>query len=142
MEAEMSAAVRRSASQSQVRSRSNRQPDAAASTRAPLAFVEPLEVRALMNGALQVSVNFQPSGATIPPGFVADVGNQFGDRGNGFSYGWDHTNTRYARLRTGAAPGPEYLSHQDMYRSGAGKRWELAVPNGTYRVHVVAGDPR
>ena len=94
-----------------------------------------------MHNGLQVSVNFQPADALVPAGFVADVGNKFGDRGNGFSYGWNRSNTRYARLRTGASPGPGYLSHQDMYRSNGGTRWELAVPNATYRVRIVAGDP-
>jgi hypothetical protein len=31
------------------------------------------------------------------------------------------------------------LNH--LQKPGGASRWELAVPNGRYRVHVVAGDP-
>src|SRR3712207_2624023 len=53
-------------------------------------WVEPLERRLLM--APDLSVNFQPSGASVPAGFVADTGAVFAARGNGFSYGWDADN--------------------------------------------------
>jgi N-acetylneuraminic acid mutarotase len=87
-------------------------------------------------------VNFQPPGAAVPAGYLADEGAVFGDRGNGLSYGWDVLNTAYARDRNAAnSPDQRYDTFNSMQRSGAGSVWEIAVPNGSYSVHVVAGDP-
>jgi N-acetylneuraminic acid mutarotase len=87
-------------------------------------------------------VNFQPPGAAVPAGYLADAGAVFGDRGNGLSYGWDVLNTAYARDRNAAnSPDQRYDTFNSMQRSGAGSVWEIAVPNGSYSVHVVAGDP-
>jgi hypothetical protein len=87
-------------------------------------------------------VNFQAPGATYP-GYVADIGAPFGDRGNGFTYGWSGDNTSVAwtvgpRTR-GDATSPD-LRYDSLIHMGA-FNWEIAVPNGTYTVHVVVGDP-
>ena len=39
--------------------------------------------------ALEVKINFQDSDSETPDGYLADIGEIFGDRGNGYSYGWD-----------------------------------------------------
>ena len=86
-------------------------------------------------------INFQPGGAMVPAGYVADAGYVFGDRGSGLSFGWDADNRSSARDR-GAATSPDQrydtFTHTQLY--GA-RTWELAVPNGEYAVRVVAGDP-
>lgn len=46
---------------------------------------------------LNARINFQPDGVDAPAGYAVDSGSAYGDRGNGFTYGWscDHTaNTR------------------------------------------------
>ena len=87
-------------------------------------------------------VNFQPAGSAVPAGYSADTGLVFGDRGNGLSFGWNANNASYARDRNAASsPDQRYDTLNQMQRSGGGTVWELAVPNGTYTVHVVAGDP-
>ena len=58
-------------------------------------------------GASTLRVNFQSNGAQIPDGYLPDYGAAFGDRGNGWSYGWDVDNTANARDRNNiGAPGP------------------------------------
>src|SRR5207247_9121660 len=60
-------------------------------------------------------------------------------RGNGLSYGWSGDNTTQSRDRNSASsPDQRY----DTLVEFNGKTWELAVPNGIYLVHMVAGDPR
>ena len=38
--------------------------------------------------AFTALVNFQPAGASIPSGYIADTGAEYGAR-NGFTYGWE-----------------------------------------------------
>jgi hypothetical protein len=65
----------------------------------------------------------------------------FGDRGGGYVYGWNADNTANARNRnSGASPDERHDTHVAM-QSGGSYRWDIAVPNGLYRVRLVAGDP-
>ena len=104
-----------------------------AAAAAAVMTVEHLEARRLM--ALAVDVNFQPANAAAPAGFVVDSGLAYGNRGNGFTYGWNAAN---ATTRDRNA-----LSDQefDTLIHASGKTWEIAVPNGTYNLKLVAGDP-
>jgi hypothetical protein len=90
----------------------------------------------------RAQINFQREGATTVPGYVPDSGAVFGNRGGGLKYGWDADNTANARVR-GATNSPNFLydSLNHMQRNGANRKWEIAVPNGTYTVHLVMGDP-
>src|SRR5262249_37519862 len=76
-------------------------------------------------------------------GYVKDIGLAFGDRGNGFSYGWNIDNTANARDRDAAnSPDERYDSLNHLQKpSNPNAFWELAVPSGTYTVRLVAGDP-
>ena len=104
---------------------------------------ETLERRALLHGTgFEAFVNFQPASAAVPAGYVADTGAVFGDRGNGLSYGWDVNNAAFTRDRNSALSADQrYDTLTHMMRLGGGTKWELAVPNGTYEVRLVAGDP-
>jgi hypothetical protein len=74
-------------------------------------------------------------------GYLDDYGAEFGDRGNGQSYGWAVDNSANDRLRGALiSPDPRYDTLTHLQRNGD-MVWEAAVPNGTYRVHLVAGDP-
>lgn len=89
------------------------------------------------------SIDFEAkTGGTLKPGDRADFGQKFGNRNNGLSYGWDVDNTGNARNRGNKrSPDSRYDSFNHMQRSGADRKWEMAVPNGLYQVIVVAGDP-
>jgi hypothetical protein len=85
-----------------------------------------------------LNVNFQPAGAPVPAGYQEDSGLAFGDRGNGLRYGWSSDKTAGARDRDSAAsPDQRY----DTLLHMGGGTWEAELPNGSYRVRVVAGDP-
>ena len=88
-------------------------------------------------------INFQPAGAPIPAGFLADTGAVFANRGNGYSFGWNANNSTTARDRNAAnSPDQRYDTLQHMQKpENPSAVWELAVPNGQYRVRVVSGDP-
>lgn len=107
---------------------------------APAPF-ETLEARRLMHGAVQLAVNFQPAGAAVPAGYVADVGQVFGDRGDGLAFGWNADNAAHGRDRNSTrSPGQQYDTLTHMQKSGGGRVWEIALPNGQYFVRAVAGD--
>jgi N-acetylneuraminic acid mutarotase len=84
-------------------------------------------------------VNFQPAASPVPAGYVADAGAVYGDRGNGLSYGWDLSTATFARDRN-LVPDQRWDTNTSMQRAGGGSVWEIAVPNGNYTVHLVAGD--
>ncbi len=79
----------------------------------------------------------------LPQGYVADAGLAYGNRGNGFHYGWNLDNTKVARDRNAAnSPDQRYDTLTHLRQSSTiNARWEMAVPNGSYTVRVVAGDP-
>jgi hypothetical protein len=97
-----------------------------------------------------VNVNFanatngQPANnpAPTPPGYFQDVGNLFGDRGNGYSYGWDRDITPDGRWRQAAnSPDLRYDTFMHLIKATPPAVWNIAIPNGFYQVHIVAGDP-
>jgi glucose/arabinose dehydrogenase len=103
-----------------------------------MSSIEPLESRQLLS--VSVKINFQPPSAPVPAGYLADKGEVYGNRANGFSYGWDVANTGYRDRNSANSPDQRYdtLTHTQLYDK---RTWSLAVPNGTYAVRVVAGDP-
>ncbi|OHB66563.1 MAG: hypothetical protein A2Y77_14485 [Planctomycetes bacterium RBG_13_62_9] len=93
------------------------------------------------NGApFTVKVNFQLATAQVPPGYLPDSGLAFGDRGNGYTYGWSRDISADSRDRGNAHPDQRYdtLIH---FQKGADAIWEIVIPNGKYNVLLVCGDP-
>jgi hypothetical protein len=76
----------------------------------------------------------------VPDGYQPDYGFVYGDRGNGFSYGWDVDNSANTAVRH-VNPDPRYDRLIAMEVPGGGQVWEIALPDGTYDVHLVSGDP-
>ncbi len=78
------------------------------------------------------SVNFQPADAPTPVGFLVDSGEPFSStRG----YGWDaRVGTRDRRK-----PVPHVLD--TLVFTSESREWNLALPNGWYRVWFAMGDP-
>jgi hypothetical protein len=63
--------------------------------------------------------------------------------GNGLSYGWNSDNSVNARDRD-SSRSPDELHDGFIHMqkpSDPNASWKIAVPNGTYTVHLVAGDP-
>lgn len=89
-------------------------------------------------GAFNAFINFQPAGAAVPTGYVADTGAVYGARSGDLTYGWASDNTSYTRDRN-SANSPDQRYDTLNHLSGS-KRWDIAVPDGQYEVHLVAGD--
>ncbi|MEA2711981.1 MAG: hypothetical protein QOF78_4582, partial [Phycisphaerales bacterium] len=108
--------------------------NASGSANNKIAFVE---ITPITTG---VKINFQPVGRPIPTGYFADTGALFGNRGNGFSYGWNATASSFARDRNAFGVDQQYdtFIHTQLFGE---RTWELGVANGTYEVRIVAGDP-
>lgn len=96
----------------------------------------------LLTPAFHANVNFGPAGAAVPAGYTPDTGLSYGARSGGPSFGWNIDNTTNGRDR-GATSSPDqrYDTLIHMQRTGSATVWELAVPDGSYLVHVVVGDP-
>ena len=87
----------------------------------------------------RAKVNFQPSTSATPAGYLSDSGAVFGNRGNGYSYGWNASNSANTRERNATAD-QRYDTLIHMQNNGS-FTWEIAVPRGTYTVKFIAGDP-
>jgi hypothetical protein len=88
-----------------------------------------------------IRINFQTQDSSTPDGYLADEGFTFGDRTDGYRYGWSSNNRRNAR-DYGAPPGLDLrygTLNEILPRNNFA--WEIDLPNGSYRVRIVAGDP-
>jgi hypothetical protein len=93
-----------------------------------------------LSGNFNVKINFQPAGSPVPDGMLADTGAVFGNRGNDQSYGWNADNSANARDREDSRSPDQRYDTFNHTQLGGTFTWELAVPNGTYTVRVVAGE--
>ncbi len=94
-----------------------------------------------MIGGFHANINFQPQSAAIPSGYIADAGDRFDYRTNGWSYGWNIDDTANAVDRNATnSPDQRYDTFNTMQTDLSGQIWSLALPNGIYWVHLVAGD--
>jgi hypothetical protein len=87
-----------------------------------------------------IKINFQLAGADVPEGYLPDTGLVFGDRGNGYSYGWSQDMTGQTRDRNNAAAADQRYDTL-IHFMGTGAVWEIELPPGFYRVFIVCGDP-
>jgi|GEM_PF-459814 len=83
-----------------------------------------------------VRVNFQKPEDDIPSGYVGDYGNYYGDRGNGFTYGWNKNHT--GTMRDYGLSGDPKLDTIVNFETNS--NWRLAVANGLYDVEATIGD--
>ena len=99
-----------------------------------------------ISGAFQASFKFGPNDAAMVPGYMPDSGQAYHRDENGYTVGWtdyDWDNDDNASQTFGGDPTVPTLT-------GSGIRtlsddhdlaWQVDVPNGTYYVKLVAGDP-
>ena len=91
--------------------------------------------------SLPVNISFQPASFPLQSGYRGDFGYTYGDRGSGYTYGWnvDHTSRTFAY-----SPLPGYESiwgaQWSLIKmiSGTSTTWEIALSNGTYDVSILA----
>ena len=109
--------------------------------RAPVATAQKVSFQE----AKPIAINFQDATSAGFPGYLADKGLPYGDRGNGQSYGWNKDNSANARNRDQTdkvlSPDERYDTFNHMQKPDGPWFWEIAVPNGTYLVHIVGGEP-
>jgi hypothetical protein len=89
-------------------------------------------------------IHFSNTTTQVPAGYINDIGLPYGPRGNGLTFGWNVNNTKHARDRDNpASPDERYDSFNRMQAPSRPRAasWQIAVPNGTYTVHLSAGDP-
>jgi hypothetical protein len=88
-------------------------------------------------------INFSNSTKQVPPGHINDVGQAYGSRVKNLSFGWNTNRTGYTRNRNSKrSPDESHDSFILMQNpNGSSGNWSIAVPNGKYSVHVLAGDP-
>jgi hypothetical protein len=102
---------------------------------------------------LTAKVSFLPATANPPAGYLADHGAVFGAHTNGFAYGWsedmrgqvrDRNEGRYKKDKNPNLKTPDrrydFIAYMDNDKLKAPATWEIALPNGTYKVRMVAGD--
>ena len=105
-------------------------------------FVETLESRQLLHSALDATFSFQPASAPTPTNEIADTGAVYGDRGNGYTYGWQINAADDMRKRNLISNGrlDAFVQLGDATYNAA--TWELSVPNGEYEVTLTSGDAK
>ena len=99
-------------------------------------LVEGLENRQLLASTFSAAVNFGPITARAP-GMLADYGASYGIRRGGITYGWSSDLTA-STVNTAAT---KVVRNNTFINIPSGSEWDISVPNGTYSVYVVAGDP-
>ena len=97
-------------------------------------------VTGIANGR-PVKINFQQAGGEVPEGYLPDYGEAFGDRDEGWKYGWDRDIQGDARNRGSADAIDERYDTLLHLEKGAPAIWEIELPNGVYELFLVCGDP-
>ncbi|MCH8218596.1 MAG: discoidin domain-containing protein [Planctomycetes bacterium] len=88
-----------------------------------------------------VKINFQQATSITPDGYLPDSGQVFGDRGNGFSYGWEvAVNETRDRGRDDIAPDQRYDTLNHLQKGGRFEVWEIELENAEYGIFLVGGD--
>ena len=86
--------------------------------------------------ANDIYINFQEETAAVPVGYLPDAGHEFGNRGNGYFYGWSRDHTDLDRDRNVNAD----QRLDTLLHFHANQTWDIALNNGAYAVTVSIGD--
>ncbi len=93
--------------------------------------------------AAAIRINFSNNQLHVPAGFVNDIGEVYGPKASGLTFGWTKNNKANSRDRNSSrSPDEQRDSFIQLVRTKhLNPSWSIAVPNGIYQVHLVAGDP-
>ncbi|MBA3699219.1 MAG: PQQ-dependent sugar dehydrogenase [Planctomycetes bacterium] len=94
-----------------------------------------------VTAAFSAKINFQPASSPVPSGWQVDAGLVYGSRGNGLTYGWNAGVADTLRDRNLLSDQSRDTLVHLQKPTVPDAVWELAVPNGTYQVVAVSGDP-
>jgi uncharacterized repeat protein (TIGR01451 family) len=86
-----------------------------------------------------VGINFEPAGGPSVKGYLEDTGLAVGLQQDDLTYGWSTDNTANAVIRH-KAKDPRYDTFNVLGAGGAAN-WQISLPNGRYKIKIVAGDP-
>lgn len=102
---------------------------------------------------VSMKISFLPARISPPAGYRADNGEAFGPRPGGLLYGWSMDNREFVRDRSDVrykhdknppikTPDRRYdfVAYMDNEKMKSPSFWEMGLPDGGYRVRVVAGD--
>jgi hypothetical protein len=91
-----------------------------------------------------VHINFTTPAGKPVKNYLADVGLAYQKQAQGLTFGWNQTNTSHAHdLHAARSPDELHSSFAEMQPpTNPAAWWGIAVPDGTYSVHLIAGDPR
>jgi hypothetical protein len=108
---------------------------AAAESAAILPAAAPLAVP-----AFKLNVKFQPATTTsAPPRYRIDNGGLYGRHRNGLTYGWSE-DAMSSGVQRNSRLSPD-LRVDSYIKMSQRNTWSAAVPNGTYVVRALMGDP-
>ncbi len=82
-----------------------------------------------------ILVNFHPSHSTSAEGYLSDIGQVFGDRGD-YTYGW---NIDHSEQAVGQKQPTDSINDTSLLFLDSGV-WEIGVPEGYYDIAVTVGD--
>ncbi len=102
---------------------------------APVAAAPPVPAKP-RPPALRLRIDFQPAGARLPDGWLADHGAVFGERGKDLRYGWNRDHSDLAKDR-GNNSDPRLATIVGMHAGGV---WQVALPDARYEVTALIGD--
>lgn len=89
-----------------------------------------------------IHINFQPATVAVPAGYISDIGETYAVRTGGYSYGWNAPTIETRYRLYGIAPDVKSRTFTHLQKpTNPNAMWELAIPNGAYTVHFLAGDP-
>lgn len=89
----------------------------------------------------RIRINFQPASSETPAGYYADDGTRFRPRDDGYEYGWRSDTSAYMRERSDPRAQDERTDTLNHLQRDGQHVWEIALPNGRYRVILGMGDP-
>jgi fibronectin type 3 domain-containing protein len=77
------------------------------------------------------------------PNYVDDIGSANSTQSGGMTYGWNQDNTANMVDRDNSNSPDELHDGFAMMQapSNPNASWTMSVPNGTYKIHILAGDP-
>ena len=103
-----------------------------------------MEPRIFLSGttpSFHADINFQPASSPVPSGYLVDSGAKYGAHSGGYSYGWSTDLSADTRVRHSKLSPDEPHDTLIAFQTPTVATWQIAVPNGTYNIDIVSGDP-